>query len=107
MRFKDYLRLLTCVMLLAVLSILLSRKADAGQFAKLSLASAGAGFLGALTNAAGSVGNVMSDAFSKVVSKASEGLSSAENMLETISNTSFTTPQGGQFRQLEADNRLF
>lgn len=84
-----------------------SKLIDAGQFAKLSLASAGAGFLGALTNAAGSVGNVMSDAFSKVVSKASEGLSSAENMLETISNTSFTTPQGGQFRQLEADNRLF
>lgn len=35
MRFKDYLRLLTCVMLLAVLSILLSRPAGAGQFANL------------------------------------------------------------------------
>ena len=35
MPLRYYLRLLTCVMLLAVLSILLSRKADAGQFANL------------------------------------------------------------------------
>ena len=35
MSFRHYLRLLTCVMLLAVLSILLSRPAGAGQFANL------------------------------------------------------------------------
>ncbi len=35
MPFQHYLRLLTCVMLLAVLSILLSRPAGAGQFANL------------------------------------------------------------------------